>query len=144
MADSMRGGRQGSRVSRAGPRRLPGGPFEREWTLTTAGSLDNAAGPEEFLEHTKLEMFRDQVFCFTPHGDLINLPRGATPVDFAYAVHSDIGDTCVGANINGRMVPLRTRLSNGDQVEIVRSTVPAPSATWESFLVTGKARASVR
>ncbi|MBR45328.1 MAG: bifunctional (p)ppGpp synthetase/guanosine-3',5'-bis(diphosphate) 3'-pyrophosphohydrolase [Rhodospirillaceae bacterium] len=114
------------------------------WLRELLDILDNAVGPEEFLEHTKLEMFRDQVFCFTPHGDLINLPRGATPVDFAYAVHSDIGDTCVGAKINGRMVPLRTRLSNGDQVEIVRSTVPAPSATWESFLVTGKARASVR
>jgi len=114
------------------------------WLRELLDILDNAAGPEEFLEHTKLEMFRDQVFAFTPHGDLINLPRGATPVDFAYAVHSDIGDTCVGAKINGRMVPLRTRLSNGDQVEIIRSTVPAPSPTWESFLVTGKARASVR
>jgi len=114
------------------------------WLRELLDILDNAAGPEDFLEHTKLEMFRDQVFCFTPHGDLINLPRGATPVDFAYAVHSDIGDTCVGAKLNGRMVPLRTYLSNGDQVEIIRSTVPAPSPTWESFLVTGKARASVR
>ena len=114
------------------------------WLRELLDILDNAAGPEEFLEHTKLEMFHDQVFCFTPHGDLINLPRDATPVDFAYAVHSQIGDTCVGAKINGRMVPLRTRLSNGDQVEIIRSTVPAPSPTWESFLVTGKARASVR
>ena len=114
------------------------------WLRELLDILDNAAGPEDFLEHTKLEMFRDQVFCFTPHGDLINLPRDATPVDFAYAVHSQIGDTCVGAKINGRMVPLRTRLSNGDQVEIVRSKVPAPSPTWESFLVTGKARAAVR
>ncbi len=114
------------------------------WLRELLDILDNASGPEEFLEHTKLEMFRDQVFCFTPHGDLINLPRGATPVDFAYAVHSQVGDTCVGAKINGRMVPLRTPLSNGDQVEIVRSTVPAPSPTWEGFLVTGKARASVR
>ncbi|MDP6474052.1 MAG: bifunctional (p)ppGpp synthetase/guanosine-3',5'-bis(diphosphate) 3'-pyrophosphohydrolase [Alphaproteobacteria bacterium] len=114
------------------------------WLRELLDILDNAAGPEDFLEHTKLEMFRDQVFCFTPHGDLITLPRGATPVDFAYAVHSDIGHTCVGAKLNGRLVPLRTRLSNGDQVEIVRSTVPAPSATWEGFLVTGKARAAVR
>ena len=114
------------------------------WLRELLDILDTAAGPEEFLEHTKLEMFRDQVFCFTPHGDLINLPRGATTVDFAYAVHSDVGDTCVGAKINGRMVPLRTRLSNGDQVEIIRSTVPAPSPTWEGFLATGKARASVR
>ncbi len=114
------------------------------WLRELLDILDNAAGPEDFLEHTKLEMFRDQVFCFTPHGDLINLPRGATPVDFAYAVHSEIGNTCVGAKINGRMVPLRTRLSNGDQVEIIRSTVPAPSPSWEGFLATGKARASVR
>ena len=114
------------------------------WLRELLDILDSAAGPEEFLEHTKLEMFRDQVFCFTPHGDLITLPRSATPVDFAYAVHSDIGDTCVGAKINGRMVPLRTQLSNGDQVEIIRSTVPAPSPTWEGFLATGKARASVR
>ncbi len=77
--------------------------------------------PEEFLEHTKLEMFQDQVFCFTPKGDLIALPRGATLVDFAYAVHSEVGDHCVGAKINGRMMPLRTQLSNGDQVEIITS-----------------------
>ncbi len=114
------------------------------WLRELLDILDNASGPEEFLEHTKLEMFGDQVFCFTPHGSLITLPSGATPVDFAYAVHSDIGDTCVGAKVNGRMTPLRTLLSNGDQVEIIRSTVPAPSPTWEQFLVTGKARASVR
>ena len=77
--------------------------------------------PEEFLEHTKLEMYQDQVFCFTPKGDLIALPRGATPVDFAYAVHTQVGDTCVGAKINGRMLPLRTQLQNGDQVEIITS-----------------------
>ena len=114
------------------------------WLRELLEILDKAAGPEEFLEHTKLEMFRDQVFCFSPKGDLINLPRGATPVDFAYAVHSGVGDTCVGAKINGRMVPLRTKLSNGDEVEIVRSKVPAPSPTWEGFVVTGKARASIR
>jgi GTP pyrophosphokinase len=83
-------------------------------------------GPEEFLEHTKLEMFQDQVFCFTPKGDLIALPRGATPVDFAYAVHSQVGDRCVGAKIDGRMVQLRTQLHNGDQVEIVTSKNPPP------------------
>src|SRR5208282_2370595 len=99
---------------------------------------------EEFLEHTRLEMFQDQVFAFTPKGDLIALPRGATPVDFAYAVHSQIGDTCVGAKINGRLLPLRTELVNGDQVEIVTSKAQTPSPTWERFVVTGKARARIR
>ena len=102
------------------------------------------SSPEEFLEHTRLEMFQDQVFVFTPKGELIALPRGATPVDFAYAVHSQIGDTCVGAKINGRLLPLRTELVNGDQVEIVTSKAQTPSPTWERFVVTGKARARIR
>jgi GTP pyrophosphokinase len=114
------------------------------WIRELLEILDKTAGPEEFLENTKLEMFRDQVFSFTPNGVLITWPRGATVVDFAYAVHSDIGDSCVGAKINGRMVPLRTQLANGDQVEIIRSKIAAPSPAWESFVVTGKARAHVR
>ena len=115
------------------------------WLRELLDILDNAAGPEDFLEHTKLEMFRDQVFCFTPHGDLINLPRDATPVDFAYAVHSEVGDTCVGAKINGRSTPLRTELENGDQVEIITSGAQTPSPSWENFVVTGKAsRADVQ
>src|SRR5579864_2669324 len=113
------------------------------WLRELLEILDHASNPEEFLEHTKLEMFQDQVFAFTPKGDLIALPRGATPVDFAYAVHSQIGDTCVGAKINGRLLPLRTELANGDQVEIVRSKAQTPSPTWERFVVTGKARAGV-
>jgi len=114
------------------------------WLRELLDILDHASGPEEFLEHTKLEMFQDQVFAFTPKGDLIALPRGATPVDFAYAVHSEIGDTCVGAKINGRLLPLRTRLQNGDQVDIVTSKAQTPSPTWERFVVTGKARARIR
>ena len=114
------------------------------WLRELLDIIEHAAGPEEFLEHTKLEMFKDQVFCFTPRGDLINLPRGATPVDFAYAVHSEVGDHCVGAKINGRMMPLRSELRNGDQVEIVTSKAQTPSPTWERFVVTGKARARVR
>jgi GTP pyrophosphokinase len=114
------------------------------WIRELLEILDKASGPEEFLEHTKLEMFRDQVFCFTPKGELITLPRGATVVDFAYAVHSEIGDSCVGARINGRMVPLRTQLANGDQVDIIRAKIAAPSPTWERFVVTGKARAHIR
>ena len=119
------------------------GPQYR-WLRELLDILEHASGPEEFLEHTKLEMFQDQVFAFTPKGDLIALPRGATPVDFAYAVHSQIGDTCVGAKINGRLVPLRTELGNGDQVEIVTSKAQTPSPTWERFVVTGKARARIR
>src|SRR5882724_7186005 len=114
------------------------------WLRELLDILEHASGPEEFLEHTKLEMFQDQVFCFTPKGDLIALPRAATPVDFAYAVHSQIGDTCVGAKINGRLVPLRTQLVNGDQVEVVTSRAQTPSPTWERFVVTGKARACIR
>ena len=114
------------------------------WLRELLDILEQASGPEEFLEHTKLEMFHDQVFCFSPKGDLIALPRGATPVDFAYAVHSEIGDTCVGAKINGRMMPLRTELKNGDQVDIVTSAAQTPSPTWERFVVTGKARACIR
>src|SRR5437879_2158173 len=119
------------------------GPQYR-WLRELLDILDHASGPEEFLEHTKLEMFQDQVFAFTPKGDLIALPRGATPVDFAYAVHSEIGDRCVGAKINSRLVPLRSQLQNGDQVEIITSKAQTPSPTWERFVVTGKARARIR
>src|SRR5882757_2989566 len=114
------------------------------WLRSLIEILDKAPNAEEFLEHTKLEMFQDQVFCFTPKGKLIALPRGATPIDFAYAVHSQVGDTCVGAKINGRMLPLRTQLANGDQVEIITSKAQTPSPTWERFVVTGKAKAAIR
>jgi len=114
------------------------------WLRELLEILEHAAEPEEFLEHTKLEMFQDQVFCFTPKGDLINLPQHATPVDFAYAVHTEVGDRCVGAKINGRMMPLRTRLKNGDQVDIVTSKTHTPSPTWQNFVVSGKAKARIR
>jgi GTP pyrophosphokinase len=119
------------------------GPQYR-WLRELVDILEHTSNPEEFLDNTKLEMFQDQVFAFTPKGALIVLPRGATAVDFAYAVHSQIGDTCVGAKINGRLVPLRTVLGNGDQVEIVTSKAQHPSPTWERFVVTGKARARIR
>jgi GTP pyrophosphokinase len=114
------------------------------WVRELLDILEHASNPEEFLEHTKMEMFQDQVFCFTPKGDLIALPRNSTPVDFAYAVHSEVGDTCVGAKVDGRMVPLKTPLKNGDQVEIVTSKAQTPSPDWEKFVVTGKARARIR
>ncbi|MCJ7994914.1 bifunctional (p)ppGpp synthetase/guanosine-3',5'-bis(diphosphate) 3'-pyrophosphohydrolase [Rhizobium cremeum] len=127
----------------------PGELLSREsnaysWLRHTIEALAEGDNPEEFLEHTKLELFQDQVFCFTPKGKLIALPRGATPIDFAYAVHTNIGDTCVGAKINGSIMPLVTRLSNGDEVEIIRSGVQVPPAAWEEIVVTGKARAAIR
>ncbi|POO53177.1 RelA/SpoT family protein [Agrobacterium rosae] len=114
------------------------------WLRHTIEALADGDSPEEFLEHTKLELFQDQVFCFTPKGKLIALPRGATPIDFAYAVHTNIGDTTVGAKINGRIMPLVTRLNNGDEVEIIRSGVQVPPAAWEEVVVTGKARSAIR
>jgi GTP pyrophosphokinase len=114
------------------------------WLRELVEIVEQAQKPEEFLEHTKLELFQDQVFCFTPKGDLIALPRGATPVDFAYAVHSEVGDHCVGARVNGRIVPLNSQLANGDQVDIVQSKNQTPSPAWERFVVTGKARARIR
>lgn len=125
-----------------------GGPStdgrQYRWVRELLEILEHASNPDEFLEHTKLEMFQDQVFCFTPKGDLVALPRGATPVDFAYSVHSEVGDTCVGAKVNGRMVPLRSELQNGDQVEIVTSPKQTPNPEWERFVVTGRARARIR
>ena len=114
------------------------------WVRDFLEILDQASTPEEFLEHTKLEMFNDKVFCFTPKGELVPLPRGSTPVDLAYAVHTDVGDTCVGAKVNGRHVRLRHQLQNGDHVEILRSKAQTPSPRWENYVVTGKARAAIR
>jgi len=129
-------------VYKQGERKTDGRQYR--WLRELLDILDHAAGPEEFLEHTKLEMFQDQVFCFSPKGDVYALPRGATPVDFAYAVHSAIGDSCVGAKINGRLVPLRTQLMNGDQVEIITSKAQTPNPNWERIVVTGRARARIR
>ncbi|WP_298914175.1 bifunctional (p)ppGpp synthetase/guanosine-3',5'-bis(diphosphate) 3'-pyrophosphohydrolase [uncultured Algimonas sp.] len=106
--------------------------------------MEQSGDAAEFLEHAKLEMFSDQVFTFTPKGDLISLPRGATPLDFAYAVHTKVGDTCIGAVVNGRRVPLRTRLDNGDVVKIVRGGTAEPQDGWEHMVVTGKARSALR
>lgn len=114
------------------------------WVQDLLEILEDSAAPDEFLENTKLELYQDQVFCFTPKGQLIPLPRGATPIDFAYAVHSQVGDACVGAKVNGRLVPLRHELQNGDQVEIMTARGGAPSPSWERFVVTGKARARIR
>lgn len=114
------------------------------WLRGLLDILEQTTDPEEFLEHTKLEMFQENVFCFTPRGDLIQLPRGATPIDFAYAVHSQVGDHTTAVKINGRLMPLRTILNNGDQVDIITSKSQNPSPTWERFVVTGKARSRIR
>lgn len=114
------------------------------WLRRTLDVLSEGDSAEEFLEHTKLELFHDQVFCFTPNGKLIALPRGATPIDFAYAVHTDVGNSCVGAKINGLSMPLVTQLSNGDQVEIIRSEKQVPPLAWEKIVTTGKARSAIR
>jgi GTP pyrophosphokinase/guanosine-3',5'-bis(diphosphate) 3'-pyrophosphohydrolase len=119
-----------------------GDPLSRLRSLVDI--LEHGGDPDEFLEHAKLEMFTDQVFAFTPKGDVIALPQGATPLDFAYAVHTDVGDTCVGARINGRRMPVRTRLQNGDVVEIIRSGMPSPMPGWEDIAVTGRARSAIR
>lgn len=114
------------------------------WVRELLEILEQSEGAEEFLENTKLEMYHDQVFCFTPKGDIIALPRGSTPVDFAFAVHSGVGFTCVGAKVNGRIVPLKHALKNGDQVEIITAKAQTPSPTWERFVVTGKAKSEIR
>jgi GTP diphosphokinase / guanosine-3',5'-bis(diphosphate) 3'-diphosphatase len=115
-----------------------------QWLRHLVEMLQEGESPKEFLEHTKLELFHDQVFCFTPKGQLIALPKGATPIDFAYAVHTSIGDSCVGCKVNGRHAPLVSELENGDEVEIIRSDAQVPPPAWEGMAVTGKARAAIR
>lgn len=114
-----------------------------KWIGELLNILENSE-TEDFLEHTKLEMYEDQVFCFTPKGELMALPKNATPIDFAYALHSDIGNTCAGAKINGNISPLKTKLENGDQVEIICSKNQLPSSTWEKFVVTAKAKLEIK
>jgi GTP pyrophosphokinase len=125
------------------------GEFEKEsgpyvWLRRLVETLLEGSNPEEFLEHTKLELFQDQVFCFTPKGRLIALPRGASPLDFAYAVHTDIGNAAVGAFVNGRHVPIDTQLRNGDEVEIETAKNHTPPPAWENIVVTGRARSAIR
>lgn len=115
-----------------------------KWIRQLLEILENAADPDEVLENTRLEMYHEHVFCFTPKGDLIVLPKGATLVDFAFAVHSGVGRTCVGAKVNGRVVPLRTKLKNGDQVEVLQSKVAAIQPSWEGFVKTAKAKSEIR
>jgi len=130
------GQRRGDAAARAG---MPG-----RWVSDLVEILDNADTPEELLEHTRMAMYQDRIFAFTPKGELFQLPKGATPVDFAYAVHTKLGNEAVGAKINGRVVPLRTQIDNGDQVTILKSKAQEPQPAWLNFVVTGKARAAIR
>lgn len=114
------------------------------WIRDLVEILDTAESPEELLEHTRMAMYQDRIFAFTPKGELHQLPKGATPIDFAYAVHTDLGSQAVGAKVNGRVVPLRTELRNGDQVQILRSKAQEPQSNWLNFAVTGKAQAAIR
>ncbi|MEC9077609.1 MAG: RelA/SpoT family protein, partial [Pseudomonadota bacterium] len=117
---------------------------EYTWVKELLDILDDVADKEEFFERTRLDLYNDRVFCFTPKGDLIALPQGATSVDFAYEVHSEIGDRCVSAKINGRLAPLRTKLMNGDQIEIITAESGSPEPVWEHHVVTAKARSRIR
>ena len=114
------------------------------WLKDIVEMLESGENPEHYFEYTKLQLFQDQVFCFTPKGALIRLPANATPIDFAYAVHTDIGDKCIGCKINGKESPLQSILNNGDEIEIITSSKPSPSMYWSTIAKTGKARAAVR
>ncbi|MFM5885414.1 MAG: RelA/SpoT family protein, partial [Novosphingobium sp.] len=114
------------------------------WLRDLIEIVDASHDAEELLEHTKLAIYQDRIFAFTPKGQLFQLPKGSTPVDFAYAVHSDLGSFAVGAKIKGRHMPLRTALVNGDVVEIIKSKSASPQLSWLGFVVTGKARAAIR
>ncbi|MBB5223258.1 RelA/SpoT family (p)ppGpp synthetase [Amaricoccus macauensis] len=117
-------------------------PFR--WLRSITERFDDGEDSEDFLEHVKLEMFTDQVFCFTPKGEVVKLPRGATPIDFAYAIHTRIGDSCVGAKVDGQRVPLWTKLRNGQGVTIIRAEGQRPQPSWEDMVVTGRAKAAIR
>lgn len=114
------------------------------WLRELLEIIEQDAQAEDLLENTKLELFSEQVFCFTPKGDLIELPAGASCIDFAYAIHSDVGNKCIGAKINGRIAPLSTKLNNGDQISVQTSKNQSPSPAWERFATTGKAKSHIR
>jgi len=114
------------------------------WLQSLLEIQHQSGDPHEFLEHVKVDLFPDEVYVFTPKGKILSLPRGATAVDFAYAVHTDIGNRCVAAKVNGELVPLRTELRNGDRVEIITASHAKPSAGWLQYVRTGKARSNIR
>ncbi|QYZ69702.1 RelA/SpoT family protein [Neotabrizicola shimadae] len=114
-----------------------------KWVASLTERLDEGTN-DDFIEHVKLDLYSDQVFCFTPKGDVVQLPRGATPLDFAYAIHTRIGNSCVSAKVDGIRVPLWTRLKNGQSVEIITAEGQRPQASWIDIAVTGRAKAAIR
>jgi len=117
---------------------------EYDWLVDLVEIIDQGASPEHYYEYTKLQMFQDNVFCFTPEGSVIKLPKDATPIDFAYAVHTQIGNTAIRCEINGKDSPLQNILQNGDMIKIITSDKVSPSLHWLSSTKTGKARAAIR
>ena len=117
---------------------------EYDWLVDLVEIIDKGASPEHYYEYTKLQMFQDNVFCFTPEGSVIKLPKDATPIDFAYAVHTHIGDTAIRCEINGKESPLQCALHNGDMIKVITSDKVSPSLHWLSSAKTGKARAAIR
>jgi GTP pyrophosphokinase len=115
-----------------------------QWLQSLLEIQNQSGDPHEFLEHVKVDLFPDEVYVFTPAGKILSLPRGATAVDFAYQVHTDIGNRCVAAKVNGELVPLRTELRNGDRVEIITASHAKPNPAWLQYVRTGKARANIR
>ncbi|MEM8580153.1 MAG: RelA/SpoT AH/RIS domain-containing protein, partial [Pseudomonadota bacterium] len=115
-----------------------------KWISSLSERFEQSEDHSEFLEHVKLEMYSDQVFCFTPKGEVVKLPKGATPLDYAYSIHTRIGDSCVGAKVDGLRVPLWTRLKNGQSVEIITADGQRPQATWIDIVVTGRAKQAIR
>ena len=120
------------------------GDHHAAWLRDLVEILEQSQDADELLEHTRMAMYQDRIFAFTPKGELHQLPKGSTPVDFAYAVHTSLGNQTVGVKVNGRVVPLRTSLENGDQVEILKSEGQEPQPGWLTFAITGKARAAIR
>lgn len=116
----------------------------REWLQNIMEIQQTAGNPEEFLEHVKIDLFPESVYVFTPKGNIIELPRGATAVDFAYAIHTDVGNTCIGVRINKRLAPLGTQLENGQIVKVIRGKTPNPNPQWLNFVVTARARSNIR
>jgi RelA/SpoT family (p)ppGpp synthetase len=115
-----------------------------QWLQSLLEIQNQSGDPHEFLEHVKVDLFPDEVYVFTPRGRILSLPRGATAVDFAYQVHTDIGNACVAAKVNGELVPLRTELRNGDRVEIIAASHAKPNPAWLQYVRTGKARSNIR
>ena len=116
----------------------------REWLRNIVEMNKTAGNPEEFFENVKIDLFPDEVYIFTPKGKIMELPNGSTAIDFAYAIHTDIGNTCVGARVNRKLVPLGTQLTNGQTVEIIAASSGRPNPAWLSFVVTAKARSQIR